>query len=137
MSDEFVYQNPERGERGTFIRRQYGDPVTGQGSFDLDILGRNAPGFEMTITEISLFPQSSRIAATRYHIPDSKMLVTWTNGKTPYIYHGVDKDRYNYFVRSSPSKGQYVNNVLNDFSYNKLFPGDPYSEFVYGVMPNA
>lgn len=88
------------------------------------------------VSEVVSYPGSSRCAASRYHRRDQKLLMSWTNGKTPWIYHDVPVSVYASFV-SAPSHGRYVNAVLNNYSHNKLFVGDRYSEFVYGVMPGA
>jgi hypothetical protein len=137
MSDEFDYQNPQQGTSGRRLRRQFGDPGTGQGSFDLDVVGRGAGGFgDAGASQVVTFPSSSRCAATRYHYGGSKLLMTWTNGKTPWIYHDVPVTIYQTFV-SSPSKGRFVNSTLNNFAHNKIYPGEEYAEFVYGAMPSA
>lgn len=46
MSDDSDYTNPQRGTSGRFLRREYGDPDTGQGSLELDVAGRGSTGFE-------------------------------------------------------------------------------------------
>jgi len=137
MTDDFDYQNPRRGTSGRFLRSQFGDPGTGQGSFDLDVVGQGSGGWgDPGASDPVAFPESSRCAAARYHYSGKKLLMTWTNGKTPWIYHEVPVSVYATFI-SSPSKGRFVNSTLNNFAHNKIYPGNEYSEFIYGVMPNA
>ena len=133
--------NPFQGTSGRVLRPRYGDPETGQGSLELDIVGRNAFGDARglgpdgeVVSDVYTF-ESTRCAASRYHYPDNKLLMTWANGKTPWIYHEVPVTVYTDLVSAS-SAGRYVNSVLNMFSHNKLFNGDQYSQYVYGVMPS-
>ena len=146
MSDTPSYEapyreNPFQGTSGRILRPRYGDPETGQGSFELDVVGRGAFGTSgpggpdgAVVSDVAEF-DSSRCAASRYHFNDKKLFMTWTNGKTPWIYHEVPVTVYSDFV-SSGSKGKYVNAVLNLYSHNKLFNGEQYSQYVYGVMPS-
>jgi hypothetical protein len=150
MSDTPSYEapyreNPFQGTSGRVLRPIYGDPETGQGSLELDVVGRGmfgdtggrsggrGPDGEV-VSEVDVF-DSSRCAASRYYYPENKLFMTWTNGKTPWIYHEVPVTVYSDFVSSS-SKGKFVNSVLNLFTHNKLFNGDQYSQYVYGVMPS-
>lgn len=93
-------------------------------------------GSDGDVSEVISFPDSSRCAAARYHHRDQKLLMSWTNGKTPWIYHDVPVSVYTSFL-SARSPGGYVNAVLNEFTHNRLVLGDRYSKLVYGVMPGA
>ena len=128
---------PRRGQSGRFLRSEYGGE-TGQGQFDLDFTGREAGGFEdRQETSLSYsFPASSRCAAAMYHFADRKLFMTWTNNKTPWIYHDIPFSVYDGLL-NAPSAGKYVNQVLNLFGHNRVYPGDEYSSYIYGEMPNA
>ena len=126
---------PRRGASGRFLR----EPRPGeQLAFDTDLVGTGAGGFDRPVEEVSEISEfdSTRCAASRYHFEDSKMFMSWTNGKTPWIYHDVPFPIYTSFV-SAPSQGKFVNSTLNLFAHNKLFPGMQYANYVYGVMPKA
>ena len=132
--------NPFQGTSGRILRPRYGGD-DGQGSLELDVVGRGAFGDSgpggpdgVVVSDVAEF-DSSRCAASRYHFNDKKLFMTWTNGKTPWIYHDVPVTVYSDFV-SSGSKGKYVNAVLNLYGHNKLFNGEQYSQYVYGVMPS-
>ena len=127
--------NPFQGTyRGRILRPRYGDPETGQGSLELDIIGRGAFGPDnSSFSEVHIY-NSSRCQASRYHIEDSKVLMTWTNGKTPWIYHDVPVSVYSDLVSSS-SAGKFINSTMNMFAHNNLFSGDKYADLVYGIMP--
>jgi hypothetical protein len=132
--------NPFQGTSGRALRPRYGDPETGQGSLELDVAGRGAfgdtggrgPDGEIT-SDVHIF-DSSRCQASKYHYVDNKVFMTWYNGKTPWIYHEVPVTVYQDLLSSS-SAGRFINSTMNLFAHNKLFNGDQYSQFVYGVMP--
>lgn len=63
--------------------------------------------------------ESSRCSAARYHFADRVLLVSWANGKTPWMYTGVDKETFFTFV-SAPSKGKFVNAVLNSYAHGPV-----------------
>lgn len=121
-------------ETGEFLRNPENLPENTQLDIFSDVLGTRAAGTREAVSEVFRFPESSRCAAARYHFKDRKLLMTWTNGKTPWIYDDVPKDTFDRFVTSG-SKGKYVNTILTSgFSHRKLYPGQPYSEYVYGDM---
>lgn len=134
MSDD-PYGGPRRGTSGRFLR----EPRPGeQLAFDTDVVGRGAGDFGeegREVSDVDTF-DSDRCAASRYHFADSKMFMSWKNGKTPWIYHDVPFSVYTSFV-SAPSQGKFVNSTLNLFAHNQLLPGMQYSQYVYGVMPKA
>lgn len=94
------------------------------------------PNATIDVSPVSSFPGSSRCAAARYVFEHEVLLMTWTNGKTPWVYYGVPFEVFTTFL-SAPSHGKFVNEVLNNFAHRRVYQGDTYSEFIYGVMPNA
>jgi hypothetical protein len=150
MSDTSSWENPFQGTyRGRILRPTFGDPETGQGSFELDITGRGGFGPDLRdpkdpeVSRIEILPRSSRVAAIRYHFKDKVLMVTWRNGKTPYIYEGVPLTMYSEMI-SADSVGKYINMVLHGgaksggaFPGRPVFSSDPYAEYIYGEMLNA
>lgn len=60
-------------------------------------------------------PQSTRVARFRYNFPSMGLEVDWTNGKNNgFMYSGVPESTFRDFS-SAPSKGKFVNEVLNTF----------------------
>ena len=63
----------------------------------------------------TLTPGSTRVASFRYNFATMELEVDWTNGKNNgFTYSGVPESTYREFI-AAPSKGMFVNDVLNNF----------------------
>lgn len=121
MSEDFAYENPRQGTSGRFLRRTYGDPETGQGSFELDIIGRGTTGFELTgftgmqdaISDGSASEDgpgpSRRAKKIGYDYGTRKLAVEFRkNGRQgPYfVYRDVDPDTWELMRDANTSVGR-------------------------------
>jgi hypothetical protein len=66
---------------------------------------------------------SSRCKAVRFDYSESRLLMSWTNGKIAWAYSGVDSLTFDDFVKSE-SKGKFVNSVLNSYSHSPITGSD-------------
>lgn len=121
-----VRTRPVTPPRSSSYRRP--DPKPDNASLDSDI-ETDDPNAN---PQLNLFPddeysqisephyiESSRCSSARYHFGDKVLLVSWTNGKTPWMYRGVDKETFFTFL-NAPSKGQFINQVLNSYAHGPI-----------------
>jgi len=137
--------NPFQGTSGRVLRPDFGGD-SGQGAFDLDITGNRAFDEDYRdkdrpeVSRVEVLPRSSRVAAIRYHFEDRVLMVSWRNGKTPYIYKGVPPTMYIDLITAA-SVGKAIDTMLHGGGRSGgLFPGQPefpsgdYGKYIYGYM---
>ena len=87
-------------------------------------IDRNVPRTAPLETGWVYTPESSRVAAYQYDYTGEQLRVTWTNGKAPWVYEGVNSTIFSSFD-AAPSKGKYINSTLNFTNHHRVAINDP------------